>query len=148
MSDVTPATTVVTIPMTFKIRGGKRVMIMPDGTRAMMQREATIDNTMVKVLARGFRWRRLLESGEHNSIDALAAAEKIEGSYMCRILRLSHLAPSIIEAILEGRHPPQLTMKDLLKPFPLDWREQERWFFHAALNDQLLPAQHHGTKIT
>lgn len=58
----------------------------------------------------------------------LAAPEAIEGSYVCRILRLAHLAPSIVEAILEGRHPPQLTMKDLMKPFPLDWKEQERWF--------------------
>ncbi len=50
---------------------------------------------------------------------------------MCRILRLAHLAPTIVEAILEGRHPPLLTMKDLMKPFPLDWREQERWFSQA-----------------
>lgn len=73
----------------------------------------------------------LLESGEYSSIDALAAAEKIEGSYVCRILRLAHLAPSIVEAILESQHPPQLTMKGLMKPFPLDWREQEWWFLRT-----------------
>ena len=116
---------VTEITMNFRVRGGRKVMIFPDGTRAVMRREATIDNTMVKVLARGFRWRRLLESGEYTSIDELAAAEKIDGSYVCRILRLAHLAPSIVEAIVEGRHPPHLTMKDLMNPFPLDWREQE-----------------------
>lgn len=122
---------VTELAMNFRIRDGKKVMILPDGTRAVMRREATIDNTMVKVLARGFRWRRLLESGEYSSIDALAAAEKIESSYVCRILRLAHLAPSIVEAILDGRHPPQLTMKDLMKPFPLDWREQELRYLEA-----------------
>ena len=58
-------------------------------------------------------------------IGAFAATEAIDGSYVNRILQLVYLSPSIIEAILAGRHPPQLTAKDLLKPFPMDWREQE-----------------------
>jgi hypothetical protein len=116
---------VTEIAMNFRVRGGRKVMILPDGTRAVMRREATIDNTMVKVLARGFRWRRLLESGEYTSIDELAAAEKIDGSYVSRVLRLAYLSPTIVEAILAGSHPPELTAKDLLKPFPMDWREQE-----------------------
>ena len=119
---------VTEIAMNFRVRGGRKVMILPDGTRAVMRREATIDNTMVKVLARGFRWRRLLESGEYTSIDELAAAEKIDGSYVSRVLRLAYLSPTIVEAILAGRHPPQLTAKDLLKPFPMDWREQRCFF--------------------
>jgi hypothetical protein len=146
MSETHPTAPVTDIAMNFRIRGGRKVMILPDGSRAVMRREATIDNTMVKVLARGFRWRRLLESGEYSSIDALAAAEKIEGSYVCRILRLAHLAPSIVEAILEGRHPPQLTMKDLMKPFPLDWKEQERWFSRTFVeSDQRRGAAGHIT---
>ncbi len=116
---------VTEIAMNFRVRGGRKVMILPDGTRAVMRREATIDNTMVKVLARGFRWRRLLESGAYTSIDELAAAEKIDGSYVSRALRLAYLSPTIVEAILAGRHPPHLTMKDLMKPFPMDWKEQE-----------------------
>jgi hypothetical protein len=51
------------IPMTFRIRGGKKVIILPDGTRAVEQREAIVDNTMIKVIARGFRWQRLLTNG-------------------------------------------------------------------------------------
>ncbi len=101
-------------------------MLLPDGTRAVMRREATIDNTMVKALARGFRWRRLIESGAYTSIDELAAVERIDGSYVSRALRLAYLSPTIVEAILARRHPPQLAAKDLLKPFPLDWREQEQ----------------------
>jgi len=101
---------VTEIAMNFRIRGGRKVMILPDGTGAVIRREATIDNTMVKVLARGFRWRRLLESGEYSSIDALAAAEKIEGSYVCRILRLAHLAPSIVEG--DPRRSPSTAAHD------------------------------------
>jgi hypothetical protein len=58
-------------------------------------------------------------------IGAFAATETIDGSYVNRIVQLAYLSPTIVEAILAGRHPPHLTMKDLMKPFPMDWREQE-----------------------
>jgi hypothetical protein len=67
----------------------------------------------------------LLSSGAYTSIYELATAGKIDESYLSRVLRLAYLSPTIVEAILAGRHPPQLTAKDLLKPFPMDWREQE-----------------------
>lgn len=116
------------IPMSFRIRGGKTVMVLPDGTRAVAQREATVDNTMVKVLARGFRWQRLLYDGTYATIEDMAAAEKINPSYISRLMRLAYLSPTIVEAILDGRHPAHLTMKDLMQPFPLEWAAQERQF--------------------
>ena len=116
---------VTEIPLKIKMRGGRKIMLTPDGARAVTQPAARIDNTMIKLIARGYRWHRLLSSGAYTSIDELAAAEKIKGSHVCRILRPAHLAPSIVEAILEGRHAPHLTIKDLMKPFPMDWREQE-----------------------
>ena len=105
--------------------GRSKIMLTPDGARAVTQPAARIDNTMIKLIARGYRWHRLLSSGAYTSIDELAAAEKIDGSYVSRVLRLAYLSPTIVEAILAGRHPPHLTMKDLMKPFPMDWREQE-----------------------
>lgn len=120
------------IPMSFRIRGGKTVMVLPDGSRAVARREATVDNTMVKVLARGFRWQRLLYDGTYATIEDMAAAEKINPSYISRLMRLAYLSPTIVEAILDGRHPAHLTMKDLMEPFPLDWKEQERHFKIAA----------------
>jgi hypothetical protein len=68
-----------------------------------------------------------------SAIDVLFATKTPGGIYVCRILRLAHLAPSIVGAILASRHPPQLTMKDLMKPFPLDWREQERWLIRTCM---------------
>ena len=89
------------IPMTFRPRGGKTVIVMPDGSRGVVRREATIDNTMIKVIARGVRWQQLIYDGRYTSIEDLAAAEKINPSYVSRVLRLTLLAPDIVEAVLD-----------------------------------------------
>ena len=118
------------IPMSFRPRGGRTVIVLPNGSRGVVRREATIDNTMIKVIARGFRWHRLLYDGTYATIEDLAAAEKINPSYVSRILRLAYLSPVVVQAILDGKHPAWLTMKDLLRPLPSDWAEQERLFLH------------------
>ncbi|HSM28059.1 MAG TPA: hypothetical protein VK855_08165 [Thioalkalivibrio sp.] len=116
------------IPMRFRLRGGQAIIVLPDGARAVARKGAKVDNTMVKLMARGFRWQRLLESGAHATIEDLAAAEKINASYVSRILRLAFLAPDIVEVILDGKHPSSLTAKRLLEPFPTDWAKQRRHF--------------------
>jgi hypothetical protein len=116
------------ISMKFRIRGGKTVMVLPDGTRAIERKEAIVDTTMVKIIARGHRWHRLLSGGSFNTIEDLATAEKISPSYVSRVTRLAFLAPAIIEAILEGKQPAHLTMKDLLEPFPAEWTQQDAHF--------------------
>jgi hypothetical protein len=84
-----------------KQRGGRKLVLMPAG---MAPRGASpADTTLVIALARAFRWRRMLEVGRYATIDELAAAEKINASYVSRILRLTLLAPDIVEAILDGR---------------------------------------------
>ena len=114
------------IPMSFRPRGGRTVIVLPDGSRGVVRREATIDNTMIKVIARGFRWQRILYDGTYATIEDLAAAEKINPSYVSRILRLAYLSPVIVQAILDGKHPAWLTMRHLLEPFPTDWKQQEK----------------------
>jgi len=116
------------IPMKFRIRGGKTVMVLPDGTRAIERKEVIVDNAMVKVIARGRRWHRLLAEGVYNTIEDLAAAEKINPSYVSRVTRTAFLAPAIVEAIMDGKHPAHLTMKDLLERFPVEWIEQHKRF--------------------
>ena len=80
---------------------------------------------MVKVIVRGFRWQRLLCNGTCSTIEDLAAAEKINRSYVSRVLRQAYLSPKIVQAILDGKQPAWLTMKELLKPFPSEWHLQE-----------------------
>jgi hypothetical protein len=134
VKSISTATDTTDIPMTFKTRGGKTVIVLPDGSRGLVRRESTVDSSMIKVIARGFRWRRLLDSGTYSTIDDLAVAEKINPSYVSRILRLAYLSPKVVQAIMDGKQPAWLTMKDLLKPFPIDWLDQEKKF-----TTQLLP---------
>jgi hypothetical protein len=114
------------IPMTFRPQDGKTVIVLPDGSHGVVRLEATIDKPMIKVIARGFRWHRLLYDGTYATIEDLAAAKKINPSHVSRILRLACLSPKVVQTILDGSHPAWLTMRDLLQPFPMDWREQEQ----------------------
>jgi len=77
-------------------------------------------------VARAFRWRRILKAGRYNKIDELAAAEKINSSYVSRLLRLTLLAPDLVEAILDGRQPEGVTLLGLLEGVPVVWGEQLR----------------------
>jgi len=121
-------TLTVQIPMTFKTRGGRKLVVSPDGIPSWAEPKTRIDNTMVKALARAFRWRRLLEDGVYSGIEDLARAEKINTSYVSRILRLTLLAPDIVEMILDGRQSQSLTLKILQKSFPISWKEQSNIF--------------------
>lgn len=119
-------TLTVHIPMTFKTRGGRKLVITPDGVPSWSEPRTRIDNTLVKALARAFRWRKLLEAGIHATVEEIATAEKINTSYVSRILRLTLLSPEIMEMVLDDRHPIELTMAALMKPFPGEWEEQKR----------------------
>jgi hypothetical protein len=120
------ATVSVQIPLRLRRRGGCKLMIAPDGASAWMLPRSRVDSAMVKAIARAHRWRRMLESGAYATITELAAAEKINQSYVCRLLRLTLLAPDIIEKILDGQQSSVLQLAMLLKPLPIDWRDQRR----------------------
>ncbi len=120
-------TLTVRVPFAIKRRGGRKLVIAPDGAPWSPPR-TRIDNTMVKAIGRAHRWRRLLESGDFASVAELAAAEKINESYVCRVLRLTLLAPDIVEAILDGRQLFGLEIEKMLKPFPPQWEEQAAHF--------------------
>src|SRR5215218_6494596 len=92
---------------------------------APASRPARVDGTLVKALARAHRWQGMLNSGGFGSIEELAAAERINPSYIARVLRLTLLAPAIVDSILDGRHDPErITLDRLIRPFPVTWREQ------------------------
>ena len=105
-----------------KQRGGRKLVLTPGGTAP--RGASAADTTLVKALARAFRWRRQLETGRYGTINELAAAEKINSSYVSRLLRLTLLAPKIVEAILDGRQPDGMTLPGLMEPFPATWDKQ------------------------
>jgi hypothetical protein len=126
-----PETVTLHVPFRVVKRGGRKEMQLPDG--AMPSRR--IDSTLVKALARAFRWKRMLESGEFMSISELAEREGIAFTYMARLMRLSLLAPEIVDAIMDGRQPATVTLGKLMDPFPLDWDEQRAlWLAEDALD--------------
>jgi hypothetical protein len=122
-------TLVVRIPMRFQRRGGRKRIVAPDGSAIVPTSKPQPDGTLVKALARAHRWQRVLESGEYGTLAELSAAERISRSYICRVLRLTLLAPDIVERILDGRQAPQLAQ--LMKPFPVEWERQRERFCRA-----------------
>jgi hypothetical protein len=117
-----PDTVTLHVPFRIVKRGGRKEMQLPEG--ATQPRRT--DNTLVKALARAFRWKRMLESGEFATIAELAEREGIAPSYMTRVLRLTLLAPDIVEAILDGKQGPEVTLARVLEPFPVHARSSGR----------------------
>ena len=115
-----PDTVTLHVPFRMVKRGGRKEMQLPAG--ASLPRQT--DNALVKALARAFRWKRMLDSGEFATIADLAQREGIAVSYLTRVLRLTLLAPDIIEAILDGRQGAEVTLARLREPFPVGWQEQ------------------------
>ena len=116
----------VRVPLVIRRRGGRKLVLTPDGAAApgATPVRTRADPALVKALARAHRWKRLLESERYGSLTELAAAEKIDRSYLARTLRLTLLAPDIVEAILNARQPYALALPALLEGLPSLWVEQ------------------------
>jgi hypothetical protein len=115
----------VHVPLTFRQRGGRKLIVAPDGTATpAIAPRIQIDNVLVKALARAFRWQKLLDAGTYCTIKEIATKEKVDASYVGDVLRLTLLAPDMIEMILDGRQPPGLQFERLRNSFPLEWQTQ------------------------
>ena len=127
-------TVTVRVAISIRRRGGRKRVLAPDGlSRMTTQVSRHVDNAMVKAIARAFRWREMLESGTHATIAEISAAEKINESYVGRVLRLTLLAPDIVEASLGGPHPADLQLDNLLRKFPVEWQSQRGRFGFTSL---------------
>lgn len=120
-------TVTVHIPMRLERRGGRKLIIAPDGTAPALAKPER-DEPMIRALVKAHRWRRRIESGKARSITDLAAQEGVTDAYVCRLLPLTCLAPDFVEAILDGRHPNGLKLATLLRGIPLPWDEQREMF--------------------
>jgi hypothetical protein len=128
----------VRVPLAARPRPGRKTIVRPGGSAPSATIARHADPALVKALARAFRWKRLLGSGSYASISEIAAAEKIDRGYVGSILRLTLLAPDIIEMILDGRQPEALGLPVLLKPFPMEWARQ-RASWSVVIDDQQPP---------
>ena len=118
----------VRVPLELNRRGGRKLVVTPNGGPAWSSPMPHVDNTVVKALARAHRWKRMIERGKYSSVTELAEAEKINHSYLGRVLRLTLLAPDIAEAIVDGRQPRSIQLDRFLRPIPIDWEQQRREF--------------------
>src|SRR5512134_790382 len=120
-------TITVFIPMTWKKRRrGQKVIVAPEGGDAWALTKARPDAALIRALARAHRWNRMLEAGKCRSLAEIAEAEKIDRSFVSRLLDLTLLAPDIQEAILEGRQAKGMQLEELIRAMPQAWGEQRR----------------------
>src|SRR3954452_18480200 len=138
----------VHVPMTFQRRGGRKLIVAPDGILiSAATPRFNVDNVLVKALARGFRWRQLLDGGTYSTIKEIAGKENIDASYVGDVLRLNLLAPDIVEMILDGRQPPGLQFEKLRKSLPLVWKEQHGMIYAEAVGAPASRAKQKGPDV-
>jgi hypothetical protein len=111
------------IPMQIRRRGIEMRLVL-DGDSS----PSRIDLPLLKAVARARRWSDDLLSGRVRSVDELARREGVDGRSARRLIRLGALSPRIVEAIVEGRQPPDLTVIGLIRrvDLPLLWSAQEQ----------------------
>ena len=116
---------VVNIPVRFRKRNGRQ-MIFAAGGDGVENKSKSDDNALVVALARAWQWQEELESGEYSTVEELASANKIDVSYVRRMLRLNSLAPDIVEAILQNNAPDHISLRTLYRGIAPSWAEQRR----------------------
>jgi hypothetical protein len=142
---MTQATSItVRVPLAIRRRPGRKAVVTPADDRPALTTTGRAEPALMKALARAFRYQRMLDEGRYASISKMAAAEKIERGYLGTLLRLTLLAPDVIEVILDGRQPDGMTLPRLIEPLPTCWIEQR-----AALGTQrLLPTGDRHEPVT
>lgn len=108
----------------FRRRGGEVRLILPGVSP--YQTLAQPNLALVKAIARGYSWYEKLISGEVISLQSLAADTGVNKRYVSRVVRCALLAPDIVDMILEGRQPSELTLNKMFDHLPVNWAEQRR----------------------
>lgn len=115
---------VVDVPLKLKKRAGRKEVILTDVFSDGAIERMPHQEALVIALARAHRWQRLLDDGKFKSVSDLAREIGLDPSFSARLLRLTLLAPDIVEAILMGEEPSGLSLTTLTKQLPRDWTEQ------------------------
>ena len=105
------------------IRGGRKVIIAPDGGDVWTPAKPRQDATLIRALARAHRWKRMLEEGRYRSAAEIAEAEGVTRRFVNRLLRLTLLSPDIVETILDAKG---MQLEELPGRIPSSWEEQRK----------------------
>ena len=112
MSGATSIT--VRVPLAIRRRPGRKTVVVPMGSSTTVE-QTRADPALLKALARAFRWQRMLDDGRYGSISEMAAAEKIERGYLGKVLQLTLLAPSVVQAIVDGQQGPEISLPKMME---------------------------------
>lgn len=116
------------VPLTIKRRHTRKLLIAPPGQEDAKVR-SSFDLPMIRTIGKAFYWQKLLDSGEVANATELARQLKLEPGWVAEVLRLTRLAPDIVQAILDGRQPRHLNLHAIRgrqADVPVDWDEQRR----------------------
>jgi hypothetical protein len=117
------------IPMLIRRMRGRKMVIAPQALDGEIPGAAVpVQAAVIQALARAFSWAEILETGQVKSISELARNLAVDSSYVTRVLKLTTLAPDIVEAIINGEEPDGLSLARLIKSFPVEWSEQRTLF--------------------
>lgn len=125
---------VTTVPLVIRRRHNRKLLMPPPGQRSVFA-AGLPDQSMLRALSKAFYWKKLLDQGAYPSLRALAESFGLEHGYVAEMVRMTTLAPDIIEAIASGRQPQDLNLHALrgrMGAFPRDWGEQRKQFGFAA----------------
>lgn len=117
----------VTVPIRMVKKGKTHILCAVDST-PMLFEQPEVRNNIVKAVVKAFRWKAMLDSGEASSMRDIGDKERLGDNYVSRLLKLTLLAPDIVEAILNGKQPKTLSLVDMLTFMPMEWHEQRRKF--------------------
>jgi len=131
----TPVT--IVIPVAFRRRAGRKHITTPDGRDIVASRTPRIDSSMIRAVVRGHELLELMDASPAMNTIRLGKEQQLDASYVAKYVRITQLAPDIIEAIIKGRQPQTLSMSQLLKPFPDLWHEQRTHFGFGPPNGEI-----------
>ncbi|PZV35959.1 hypothetical protein B5V02_22240 [Mesorhizobium kowhaii] len=114
----------IQIPLTVRKRGGRKLIVAAVGQEQWASVRPRVDNTLIKAIARAYRWQQMLEQGACASAEDIAKTEKISASYVRRLLQLTLLSPALVEMVLDGRQPATMITANLLQHLPAEWNSQ------------------------
>lgn len=120
-------TMTIRVPLTLRRIGGRKRVVSPPGATAWMPPRPEINSPLLHALVRAFHWQSLLDDGHCGSVNELAKANGKNASYVAAILRLTLLAPDIVESVLDGRQSAAMQLQPLMRnSIPVLWEEQRR----------------------
>jgi hypothetical protein len=117
---------VLSIPMAFRRRSGRREIILPQNPDGTAASKPEPNQALVLALARAWRWQEMLDRGDVGSVDELAKQLHLGSTYVARILKLTSLAPDLVEDILAGDEPDGLSLRSISADLTWHWQEQRR----------------------